>query len=893
MAGWTSPRPYAEPPNEEARPVSGSPKGSRSPARCRYLPGGGGGVACASGGAGVSLALAARLARRDLRGGLAGFRVFLACLALGVAAIAAVGSVREAIDAGLRREAATMLGGDAELRLTYRFAEPAERAFLDRQGTVSEAVDFRSMAVVGEGDAAKRGLTQVKGVDALWPLIGTAELDPPMPLAEALAASDGLPGAVMDPVLATLLDLSPGATFRLGTQEFRLMALLTREPDSAAGGFALGPRTLVRTQDLAQSGLLSPGTLFETKYRLRLPPGAEPDRIEAAARDVIGGGAFRWSDARNGVPGMERFVDQLSAFLVLTGLAGLAVGGVGISAAVQSHLAEKRASIATLKVLGASRGTVFLTWGLQVAALAAVGILIGLVLGVVAPLLALPLVEARLGVPAGPAFQPAALAEAALYGALAAALFTLWPLAQTEAVRAAALWRDASLRRGRWPRRRWVAATLALLAALVAAAAWLTGAAELTLWAAAALTGAFVALLLVAALVRLAARRAKGVLRGVTPLRLALGAIGGPGGDATAVVLSLGLGLAVLATVGQIDANLRGAIARDLPDIAPSFFVVDIQPDQLDGFRARALATEGVTKVDTAPMLRGVITRINGRPAEEVAGDHWVIRGDRGVTYAETPPAGTTITAGAWWPAGYSGPNQMSFSAEEAAEIGLKLGDSVTVNILGRDIDATVTSFREVKFETAGIGFVMALNPAALAGAPHSHIATIYGAPEADTILMRDLAGAYPNVTLIRVRDAIDRVTEILGAIAGAVTFGALATLVTGAIVLVGAAAAGERQRTWEAAVLKTLGASRRGILLNFALRSLILGAAAGLVAVAAGGLAGWGVSRFVMETRYTFELGSALLIVAGGVAVTLVTGLAFALRPLSVPPARVLRASE
>jgi putative ABC transport system permease protein len=841
----------------------------------------------------MSVALAARLARRDLRGGLAGFRVFLACLALGVAAIAAVGSVREAIDAGLRREAATMLGGDAELRLTYRFAAPGEREFLDARGTVSEVVDFRSMAVVGEGEDARRGLTQVKGVDALWPLTGEAVLDPPVPLAEALAESGGVPGAVMDPVLATLLDLAPGDRFRLGEQAFRLSALLLREPDSAAGGFALGPRTLVRTEDLAGSGLLAPGTLFETRYRLRLPAGADPDRIEADARAAFEGGAFRWSDARNGVPGMERFVDRLSAFLVLTGLAGLAVGGVGISAAVQSHLAEKRATIATLKVLGASRGTVFLTWGLQVAALAALGIALGLVIGMIAPLAALPLVEARLGVPAGPAFQPLALAEAALYGALAAALFTLWPLAQTEAVRAAALWRDAALRRGRLPRARWIMATLLLLAALVGAAVWLTGAATLTLWAAAGLTGAFVTLVLVAVLVRILARRLKGAFRGATSLRLALGAIGGPGGDATAVVLSLGLGLAVLATVGQIDANLRGAIARDLPEIAPSFFVVDIQPDQLDAFRQRTLATEGVTRIETAPMLRGVITRINGRPAEEVAGDHWVIRGDRGVTYAQTPPDGTTLTQGAWWPAGYAGPNQMSFSAEEAGEIGLRLGDTVTVNILGRDIDAAVTSFREVQFETAGIGFVMVLNPAALAGAPHSHIATIYGAPEADTRLLRDLGAAFPNVTLIRVRDAIDRVTEILGAIAGAVTFGALATLVTGAIVLVGAAAAGERQRTWEAAVLKTLGATRRSILVNFALRSLILGAAAGLVAVAAGGLAGWGVTRFVMDTDFRFEPGSAALIVLGGIAVTLLTGLGFALRPLSVPPARVLRASE
>ncbi|MCR8724206.1 ABC transporter permease [Frigidibacter sp. ROC022] len=841
----------------------------------------------------MSLRLAARLARRELRGGLSGFRVFIACLALGVAAIAAVGTVRGAIDEGLSREGATLLGGSAEIELTYRYATEAERAWMESQGQVSEVVDFRSMAVAGEGDSSVRGLTQVKGVDAAYPLLGAVELSPAMPLAQALDGQDGLPGAVMDPVLIARMGLEPGAVFRLGTQDFVLMAALTHEPDSA-GGFTLGPRTLVRTEDLANSGLLAPGTLFETDYRLLLPPETALETVKQAAETQIEGGGYRWRDARNGEPGLQRFVDRLSAFLILTGLAGLAVGGVGISAAVRSYLTGKRATIATFKVLGATRRVIFLTYALQITVLAGLGIGLGLLLGGVLPVLALPLVEARLAVPAGSPFQPAALAEAALYGALAAALFTLWPLAATERIRAATLYRDAALGRGQMPRPAYVLATLALLGALIGAAAGLTGAAALTLWAAGALLAAFGALLAAALLVRALARLAKRsrALRGWTTLRLALGAVGGPGGEAVSVVLSLGLGLTVLAAVGQIDANLRGAIARDLPQVAPSFFVVDLQGDQLDSFKARLAADPQVEKVETAPMLRGVITRINGRPARDVT-DHWVVRGDRGVTYSAEKPANTTLTAGEWWPEDYSGPPLVSFAAEEAAEIGLKLGDSLTVNILGRDIDATIASFREVDFSNAGIGFVLSMNPAALQGAPHSHIATIYADPEADGRLLRDLSDAYPNITLIGVRDAIARVTDILGAIAAAVTVGALATLATGAIVLIGAAAAGERARVFEAAVLKTLGASRRAILTNFALRSVILGAAAGLVAIAAGGLSGWAVCHFLMETDYRFEPWSALAIVSGGVLVTLLSGLAFALRPLATPPARVLRAQD
>jgi putative ABC transport system permease protein len=384
-----------------------------------------------------------------------------------------------------------------------------------------------------------------------------------------------------------------------------------------------------------------------------------------------------------------------------------------------------------------------------------------------------------------------------------------------------------------------------------------------------------------------------GLVRGRVGLRAALAAIGGPRAEATSVVLSLGLGLSVLAAVGQIDSNLRMAIAQDLPERAPSYFFIDIQPDQIDGFLSRVNGDASVSRVDTAPMLRGVVTQINGRPARDVAGEHWVVRGDRGLTYAEVPDARTTVTQGKWWPADYQGPPQVSFAAEEAAEMGLVLGDTVTVNILGRDITATITSFRQVDFSSAGMGFVMTLNPAALAGAPHTFISTVYAEPEAEAAILRDLSRAYPNITAIRIKDAIDRVTEALGAIATATGWAAAATLLTGFVVLIGAAAAGERARVYEAAVLKTLGATRGRILASFALRAGLMGAAAGLVAIVAGGLAGWAVMTFVMESSYRFEPVSAIAIVLGGIIATLSAGLIFALRPLSARPAQVLRSED
>ncbi len=842
----------------------------------------------------MSLRLAGRLARRELRGGLRGFRIFLACLALGVAAIAAVGSVRSAIQTGLTQEGAALLGGDAQLEFTYRFASDEERRWMDETAQqVSEVVDFRSMAVAAQDTGTERALTQVKAVDGAYPLEGSVTLAPEMPLENAFAGADGLPGAVMAPALIDRMGLTVGDRFALGTQEFVLMAALRHEPDGAADGFALGPRTLVRTEDLQASGLLAAGTLFSTKYRLDLPRGTDLEDLSQQAKEAFDGTGMRWTDARNGAPGITEFVNRLSAFLVLVGLSGLAVGGIGVSAAVRAYLSQKTETIATLRTLGADRATIFQTYMIQIGLLSGIGIAIGVTVGGVLPLALAPMIESLLPIPAVFALYPQALAEAAIYGILTAFLFTLWPLARTEEVRAATLFRDALTTARALPRPIYVMATGLGLLLLIAIAAWFSGSTRLTLWTSAGLVGALILLSLSAIAIGRLAHAGKPVARGRPALRWALSAISDPREGAASVVLSLGLGLSVLAAVGQIDGTLRNAISGNLPDVAPSYFFVDIQKGQMPGFTERLESDPSVSRIESAPMLRGIITQINGRPARDVAGDHWVLEGDRGITYSTRPPENARVTAGDWWAEDYSGEPQVSFAAEEAAEMGLTLGDELTVNILGRDITARLTSLREVDFSTAGMGFIMSMNPSALAGAPHSFIATVYAEEQAETAILRDLANQYPNITAIRVRDAIDRVSGLLAGLAAATSYGAGVSLLTGFLVLIGAAAAGEPARRYEAAVLKTLGANRQRILFSFALRAVLLGAAAGGVALLVGILGGWAVATYIFDTGYAVIWPSAVGIVLAGMVVTLGAGFAFALRPLSVRPARILRASD
>lgn len=842
---------------------------------------------------------AAAFAVRELRTGTRGFRVFLACLAIGVGAITAIGTVRDSIESGLQVQGTTLLGGDAEISFSYRFADETERDWMSRNSAaLSEIVQFRSMAIADSAGKVNRALISLKGVDSNYPLYGSLELSPDIPLASALAVEGDLSGAIIQEQLAIRLGLQPGDTFMLGTGQYRVSAILGDEPDASGLGGLLAPRVIVHTDTLDESGFLGPGSQFNTSYRLKLHREADLERVRRDAGTQFSAAGAEWRDRNNPDPRTRFTVERVSAFLVLAGLAGLAVGGIGIAAAVVNFLEGKTNTIATLKTLGASSRTVSLTYGIQIGVMTVIGICTGIAMGTIAILALESVLVDRIPLPidfAGVRVAP--ILEAGIYGVLIAAIFSLWPLSRVTDVRAAALYRRGDIQDAHRLQIKPVLATVCLVLTLVAAAAVLSGVPMISVWTAAGVLASLTALSVVASVFRRFARISAGwtSVRGFPVIRLALASVGGPTNETRIIVMSLGLGLSVLAAIGQISSNLNAIIENDLPEVAPSFFLVDIQNDQLDSLLRIMSENPSVDRIETAPMLRGFLTRINGRAASEVAGNHWVLRGDRGITYSVTIPPNTILTDGQWWPRDYDGPPLVSFSAEEAQELGLKIGDIITINVLGRDIDATISSLREVDFSSVGIGFIMTVNPTALAGAPHTHIATIYvdSASGRENAVFESVATAFPNITVISVKDGIRRIARLLAGLVAAVTYAASGTLVIGFIVLIGAATAGEAARRFEAAVLRTVGASRIQILRSFAIRSTLCGLIAGVVAVISGSIAGWAVMRFVMESEYRFEATSACVIVLGGTAVTVAAGILFSLGPIRASPARVLRQPE
>ncbi len=850
-----------------------------------------------SAGSGPSFASALRFARRELRGGLSGFRIFVACIALGVAAIASVGSTTRAITEGISAEGGTILGGDLAFSLIHREPSPEEAAFLAGLGRTSGIATLRSMARTMDG--SNQALVEIKAVDAAYPLLGELRFDQPVGRDEALAArGDGVFGIAVDPLLAARLDVDVGDRLKIGRADLLVTATIASEPDKVGSGIDFGPRVMMTREALAATDLVQPGSLVRYSTRIALPGVVTDDRVaavKAEAERSFPEAGWRIATRDNASPGLRRNVERFAQFLTLVGLTALVVGGVGVTNAVKAYVDRKRDSIATFKSLGAPGGYVVGLYLLQIGAITLVGVAIGLAIGVAVPWLGGPSLADALSVPIRIGVYPAELALAALYGTLTALAFALWALGRAHDVPVSALFRDRVAPEKRWPRRRYMVGTglsVAVLGGLAVLLAYDRFVAAVFVGATA---GAFLLLGLVAVGVMALARRAPQVRS--TGLRLAIRNIHRPGGLTVSVVLSLGLGLALLVTLALIDVNLRNQLTGSLPERAPSFFFLDIQSGEADAFETTLKAAAPEATIQRVPMLRGRMVALDGVPVDQVEAPsdaEWALRGDRGVTYAASLPEGSRLVAGEWWPEDHAGEPLVSYDAELAEALGLGIGDTVTVNVLGRDITARVANLRRVEWESLSINFVMVFSPSTFAGAPHTVLATAAlpdgGTREEELAVLKAVVDAFPTVTAVRVKDVLAAVNDIVADLAVAVRVAASVALVASVLVLAGALASGHRQRIYDAVLLKTFGASRRRVLGAFIAEYMILGLAAAVFGVVAGSIAAVGVLEGIMELDASIDPVVALA--AAGVALVLTVGfgLAGTWRVLGQKAAPVLR---
>ena len=847
----------------------------------------------ASGSRAASLAL--RYALRELRSGLRGFYVFIACIALGVMAIAGVGSVAASLGDGLTREGRTLLGGDVAFSLIQREAKPDEIAFLRSRGEVSVVATLRGMARIADGRLA---LVELKAVDGAYPMLGTLALDPNVPLAGVLAERDGGFGAAVDSVLLARLDLKIGDRVTVGSATFQIRSVVTTEPDKLGGGVGLGPRFLVSEAGLRATELLQPGSLVRWIYRVKLPDTASGARAATAlvddARATLPQAGWEIRSRDNASPQLERTINRFTQFLTLVGLAALLVGGVGVANAVKSHIDRRRDVIAAFKALGATGRDVFTIYLTQVVVLATIGSVIGLVAGAALPFAIVGVFGKLLPLPIVPALHLDELVLSFIYGLLTALAFGLRPLGRVHDVPVAALFREAVS--SEWHRPRW--GYLALMAAVIALLITVSVGLAYDKRVAAVFVASSVvvfALLrgIAAGLMALARRLPR---TGITMLRLAIANIYRPGALTPSVVMSLGLGLAVLVTITQIDGNLRRQFLAALPDRAPSFFFTDIPSAEADRFGAFLRKTAPQSTVEDVPMLRGRIVAARGVKAEDLKAStdtEWVLQSDRGLSYTGEIPRGSKVVEGTWWGADYDGPPLVSIEKKIADGLKLRIGDEIVINVLGRDIPATVSNLRTVDWQSLGINLVLVFSPNAFRGAPHTHVATlteVHPDSAGDARIIKSVADAFPMVTSVRVREALETIGAVVTNLALAIRGASAVTLISAILVLGGALAAGHRHRVYDAVILKTLGATRARLLGAYALEYLMIGFATAIFGVFAGSVAAWLIVTRLMTLSFVWQAGSAVGVVAAALIVTVGLGLVGTLLALNQKPATVLR---
>ncbi|MFC0240626.1 ABC transporter permease [Rhodopseudomonas telluris] len=843
----------------------------------------------------ANLSLPFRYALREMRGGLNGFYVFIACIALGVMAIAGVGSVAASLGEGLAREGRTLLGGDVAFSLIQREATPQELEYLRARAPVSVAATMRGMARTPAGQSA---LVEIKAVDNLYPMLGELKLAPPVPLADLLAERDGAFGAAADAALLARLGLKVGDRVSIGSASFQIRSVVESEPDKLAGNVGFGPRFLISEDALRATQLLQPGSLVRWIYRVRLPDNRADDqaatRFADDTRAALPQAGWEIRSRGNASPQLERTITRFTQFLTLVGLAALLVGGVGVANAVKSHIDRRREVIASFKALGATGRDVFAIYLTQVLVLAAIGSLIGLALGAALPFAIVGLFGKLLPLPVVPSLHWGELGLSLIYGLLTALAFGLWPLAQVRDVPVATLFREAATADGHRPRLRDIVGIGAVIALLLGVVIGLAYDKRVAI--------AFVvASVLVFGLLRGVAAGLMAIARRLprsrfTMLRLAIANIHRPGALTPSVVLSLGLGLAVLVTIAQIDGNLRRQFTAALPEKAPAFFFIDIPSSETERFSSFLTQIAPKATLEDVPMLRGRIVAARGVRAEDLkpAQDaEWVLQSDRGLTYATDLPAGSKVVQGHWWPKDYSGKPLVSFDKKLADGLGLKIGDTVTVNVLGREITATISNLRSVDWQSLGINFVLVFSPNTFRGAPHTHIATLTEAgstPQTDAALIKQVADKFPMVTSVRVKEALETVGGVVSNLALAVRGASSVTLISAILVLGGALAAGHRHRVYDAVILKTLGATRARLIGAFALEYMMIGLATAVFGVIAGSIAAWLIVTRLMTLSFVWQAGSAAGVVAAALIVTVGLGLVGTLLALGQKPATVLR---
>lgn len=832
-----------------------------------------------------------RAARGELRAGIRGFRLFVLCIAIGAAAIAASGSVAASFRAGLAAQSRAILGGDLSFELTQKWPSADMRAWLEARGETSLTLEANAMA---SGPKARK-LAQVRAIDGAHPLEGVVTLKSGETLQQALQPRGSLPAIVAEQALLSQIGANVGDRIEIAGGAAFVAGIIDKEPDAIGRGFAFAPRLLMRLEDIRALGLGSEGSLYKTEMHIALPPGAGVDGAKAELERRFPELKDRVRTRDNAARGLKATITRLETFLGFVGLATLLAGGLGVQGAVQAYVASRRPQIAALKALGASSADIGAIVGLNVAAVSALGITLGLCLGAAAPFIAVALAGDALPIPVVAGFSPAALGAAATLSTIAAFAFAIGPIGSARITPPALLFRGGAGSTD-VPAPERIASWAGLLCLAGIAALF----SKAPLYAASLALAAFAmfgVLRVLGSGVQALAKRIRPQMRGM--LNLAMAGLGGRGSLAPATAPAIGLGAALLVFLTQIQTNLVTQVSQTAPQRFATGIYLEVPPGEGPAFDQIAVDVVGQKLrpnwFQRAPVLTARVIGLNGAeigPESVKESERWIVESDISASFLNTQPSTFEILSGSWWPDNYAGPPLVSIEDDAARGIKAKVGDVLLFEAAGREIEVTIANLRKVKFDEMGPNFALIFSPGIFEAANPRSFAMVRLDDRLQKKLETAISEHFPTVVILRIRDALEAAAKLFESLTLAINSVSGIALAAGALAVAGAIAAGAQRRIYDAAILKTLGFTRWQIIAALAIELGLVGAITAALGALIGFAGAYPIVVNVIEAQWSPAIGPALIVIAGSVLSLGIAGAAIGYLALKPPPARVLKAS-
>jgi putative ABC transport system permease protein len=879
------------------------------------------------------------MAWRETRGAWRHFLYFFACIAIGVGALVGVSLFGANMEQAVTREARGLLGGDLEIRLTRPLSLPGQavlNSLSERDMVlthVSELVAMAARATFMPTATQSTQIIELKAVESAYPLYGSIRLDPAQSLDVLLhpdknrCGGQSCFGAVVQESLLIRMGLSVGDRLKVGQAMFLITGVVRTEPDRMANAFTLGPRVMIAQEGLRAADLIKPGSRVRERYLVKIAADVPLEPLRTELRDRLEADSARVSSYRTSQSQLRQFLEQLSRYLGLIGLTALFIGGLGVGTSIHAFLRDKLRTIAILKAVGADSVTVVSTYVVQAIFLGCVGSLAGILLGVALqrglPPLAATLFTSdildQLGVSSELSWYSVwPLLKGAALGLLSTLLFTLWPLLKIREVHPGAIFRrdaeQATVGQETSPSRWWVKSGLTDPWNVGTAGGIILGLCALSVWQAGSWSIGFLFIGAMSLAITVLFVCARVFVQGlawvpmprVLSLRYALGNVVRPGSQATGIMVAIGIGVMAIVTVSLVEQALLQQIQENRPADAPTFFFIDIQPDQAKGFVSLIDRQTGHARPELMPLVRSRLHAVNGHvvtveegvekddkrtEGKEGRGKQWYFTREYVLTFLDKLPKDNTLVKGEWWKPGqvFSTP-QISVEEDAATHLGLAIGSTVEFDIQGATVSAEVSSIRKVEWGNFSTNFYMILSPGSIEGAPFTYVATVRVSPQEELPLQQAVVASFPNISAIHIGDVLDGFARVLDRLSLAIRAVALFCVVAGGLVMAAALAATRYRRLYESVILKALGATRSLIARAFAMEYVLLGAVAGLIGLTLGTVLSWALVRYVFELSWSIHpqvLGIGLLLT---MLLTLTVGFASTYRILGQRPLAVLR---